>query len=166
MLQFYFLSVLLNVLAGLVLVYATDLSKKEGDAVEGEAVVDDSDATIDEASENSKKIDVSKLFTTGAFLDDLNFRLVLGILSVLVGIMKLLSTVQGDTPIIGDLVPAFAGIAAGASILLEFYNVKNVMGTNLPAPVNKIFLEGRKYIGVFCIIAGVMHFIFPRVLFL
>lgn len=165
MLQFYFLSVLLNVLAGLVLVYATDLSKKHA-AAEGEEVSDDSDATIDEGSESAKKIDVSKLFTSGAFLDDLNFRLVLGILSVLVGVMKLLSTVQGDAPVIGDLVPAFAGIAAGASILLEFYNVKNVMGTDLPAVVNKIFLEGRKYIGVFCIIAGVMHFIFPRVLFL
>ena len=35
MLQFYFLSVLLNVLAGLVLVYATDLSKKNA-AAEGE----------------------------------------------------------------------------------------------------------------------------------
>lgn len=156
MLQFYFLSILLNVLAGLVLVYASDFTKQsEADAVSSE----EGEVEAEESSSSSH-------FLKGAFFDDMTFRLVLGILSVVGGLMKILSPIQLDIPVIGDLVPAVAGLAAGAALLLEFYAVRNSLETTFPLFVQKVFFEGRKYIGVFCIIAGLMHFIFPRVLFL
>ena len=40
------------------------------------------------------------------------------------------------------------------------------VGLKLPEPLTRVFVGGRKYIGIFCVIAGVLHFIFPRVLFL
>ena len=158
MLQFYFLSILLNVLAGLVLVYASDFTKKEADFAP-------ETAGDEEGSGESPESPASRLFK-GAFLDDMTFRLVLGALSVLGGIMKLLSPVQNDMPVIGDLIPALSGLAAGAALLIEFYAVRNSLETSFPAFIQKIFVDGRKYIGVFCIIAGLMHFVFPRVLFL
>ncbi len=166
MLQFYFLSILLNVLAGLVLVYATDFTQQAG----GEERADlgenlDPEAVKTDAPTDDEPHTSSHLFK-GAFLDDMTFRLVLGIISVLAGLMKLLSPVQDDMKVIGDLVPAFAGLAAGAALLLEYYAVHNSLEAAFPALVQKVFFEGRKYIGVFCIIAGLMHFIFPRVLFL
>ena len=187
MLQFYFLSVLLNVLAGLVLVYATDFTKAvraggaDADDAGAGGMFDDGSHSVDSlfddelppedaaradsaASDDESKS--ARFFKGGTLFDDKTFRLVLGIVSLLVGIMKLLSVVQTDLPVVGDLVPAVAGLVAGATLLLEFYAVHNSVDASFPLPVQKIFFDGRRYIGVFCIIAGLMHFIFPRVLFL
>lgn len=158
MLQFYFLSVLLNVLAGLVLVYATDFAEKNG----ADSVADDGSAPAVDAAGGT----ASRFLKGGALFDEPTFRLVLAIVSVLVGIMKLFFVVQNNVPVIGDLVPAVAGIFAGVTLLLEFYAARNSVGASFPAVVQKVFFDGRRYIGVFCIIAGLLHFVFPRVLFL
>lgn len=96
----------------------------------------------------------------------MTFRLVVAILSGLVGILKLLSTIQNDVPVIGDLIPALAGLAACFALLVEYYIQKSTTEVKLPSVLNTVFISGRKYLGIFCIIAGVLHFIFPRVLFL
>ncbi|MCR5724289.1 MAG: hypothetical protein K6G80_04290 [Treponema sp.] len=173
MLQFYFLSILLNVLAGLVLVYASDFTKKASSLTtditpnegESEEPSESDEETVSDEGDSEGSSRAEAMFK-GAFLDDMTFRMVLGIISVLGGIMKLLSPVKDDIPVIGDLIPALAGIAAGAALLLEYYAVRNSLEEAFPVFIQRIFFEGRKYIGVFCIIAGLMHFIFPRVLFL
>ena len=76
MLQFYFLSVMLNLLIGIMLVF-----NKEDSAVE-------------------------KLLDT----EDKLFQLVVGILSVFVVLIKLLSPVKG-VPFFGDFLPALIGFA-------------------------------------------------------
>lgn len=178
MLQFYFLSVLLNVLAGVILVYATDFTKKDSESASADKSTfgldddifgDSLSSDVDSASQadgESRAARGLQLFKNGTFLDDSTFRLVLGIVSALVGLMKLLSVVQNDMPVIGDLLPAVAGLVAAAALLLEFYEVHNSVGSTFPSFIQKIFFDGRKYLGVFCIIAGLMHFVFPRVLFL
>jgi len=179
MLQFYFLSILLNILAGLIMVYATDFMKKSSSLQPSESDIGESvnagmDIQSDDESENEgdeddsifdKKIEFA-LNSKGTFFDDMTFRLVVAILSGLVGLMKLLSTVQEDVPIIGDLIPAIAGMSACFALLIEFYTQKSSVSFNLPEVLTSIFVGGRKYLGIFCIIAGVLHFIFPRVLFL
>ena len=80
--------------------------------------------------------------------------------------MKLLSPIQYDIPVVGDLVPAFAGIVAGASLLLDWYQERSEVQFSLPGPLSVAYTSGRKYIGVFCLIAAVLHFIFPTAMFL
>lgn len=167
MLQFYFLSVLLNIVSGLIFLYP---AKNFDDALSSGNSDDDIFSDLSDSDDVNSASDSSKAkkskFLEIPFLEDSSFRLVLGILMVLTGLMKLLSPIQYDVPVVGDLIPALAGLAGGFSILLEWYRNKSTVGVNLPGVIDKIFVEGRKYLGIFCIAAGVLHFIFPRVLFL
>ena len=177
MLQFYFLSVLLNVMAGLILVYAKDFTKGTSLAAGAEGSDDDdmfsddlsADAADDDAladEEAPADGESTKLFADGSFMNDSLFRMVVGILALMVGVLKIASPIQNDAPVVGDLVPALANIVAAAALLLEFYANKLSTGITLPFFLQGMFVTGRRYLGVFCIIAGVMHFIFPRIMFL
>lgn len=174
MLQIYFLSILLNVVAGLILVYATDFTAKKSEAAE-DTEAENKDSEVEKVSDDSADSEGDSVFdkklqfainSKGTFFDDMTFRLVVAILSGLTGVLKLLSTVQNDVPVIGDLIPAVAGLAACFALLIEFYIQKSNVELKLPSFLTTVFIGGRKYLGILCIIAGVLHFIFPRVLFL
>ena len=47
------------------------------------------------------------------------FRMSLGVVTCLIGILKILSVVPGEVKIIGDLLPALAGILSGFILLFE-----------------------------------------------
>lgn len=187
MLQFYFLSILLNLVAGLIFIYVVKdegetslvLSDSDDPFAEGSSSTssdfnpetDDLDLNLDgessSASESSKKSVGGGLGALAApFLGDKTLQLVVGILSALTGLMKLLSPIQYDIAIIGDLIPSLAGLAAGAVLLLDWYQERSEVELALPKSIQGIYEGGRKYLGIFCIIAAVLHFIFPRVLFL
>lgn len=174
MLQFYFLSVLLNIITGLVFLYGSKEDSLDSVSSSGfsDDIFSDNDNGSDSDENSSEKNEIkdengkkSKNLEI-PFLEDSSFRLVLGILMVLTGLMKLLSPIQYDVPVVGDLIPSLAGIAGGISILLEWYKNKSTLALSLPEVLEKLFVDGRKYLGIFCIAAGVLHFIFPRVLFL
>ena len=80
--------------------------------------------------------------------------------------MKLLSPIQNDVPVAGDILPAISGIAGSFALLLEYYSHKTSLDFNMPSILESVFVSGRKYLGIFCIIAGVLHFVFPRALIL
>ena len=147
MLQFYFLSVLLNLITGLILFCSEKNVSKEIASTE------------EVQPEVQEKNDVL------GFMDNKNFKLVLGVLSVLVGLMKLLSVVQNDVPVIGDLLPSAAGLVGGFCILLDFYKNSSTVEMN-PNKFVQFVSENQKSIGIFCIVVAVLHFIFPKVLFL
>ena len=131
MLQFYFLSVMLNLLIGIMLVF-----NKEDSAVEN-------------------------LLDT----EDKLFQLVVGILSVFVALIKLLSPVKG-VPFFGDFLPALIGFAGGACLLVHYFYGKSTAEVPPPELVNQIFIENQRYIGIACLACAVIHFICPAVLFL
>ena len=132
MLQFYFLSIVINLLAGYL------LYKGDEDAV--------------------------LAFKSGISLNDETVKLVTGVLSVIVGLMKILSVIEGDVPVIGDLIPALTGFLAG--FLLMYENYKNRTTLEGSEKIDRILVGNRKIIGAAAIIAGVLHFFFPRVLLL
>ncbi len=137
MLQFYFLSILLNAVTGLVLLFA-DSSRRE--------------------EMESRKIP--------EIAYDETFRLVLGILTSIVGFFKLLTVVRGDVPIVGDLFPAVAGMAAGFMLLHDYYkNRSAVSDDTVPSMVQRL-VAGRRYIGIIALVSAAAHFLFPTVLFL
>lgn len=174
MLQFYFLSILLNLIAGLIFIYVVNGERETG-MVLSDSASDGLDLNLDgESSESSdaafespaKEKSGSLKELAVPFLGDKTFQLVVGILSALTGLMKLLSPIQYDIAIIGDLVPSLAGLFAGAVLLLDWYQDHSEIELTLPGSLQDIYTGGRKYLGIFCVIAAVLHFIFPRVLFL
>lgn len=153
MLQFYFLSILLNLVTGLVLFCQKDrshddlfgqddfgLSAESADSPYGNPILD--------------------------FMESKNFKLVLGVLSVLVGLMKLLSVVQNDVPVVGDLLPAVAGLVGGGCILLQFYMETNSIDYVPNSLLQRLFVDSRRTIGICCLVVATLHFVFPRAIFL
>jgi hypothetical protein len=140
MVQLYFLSIILNALIGFLLIF--------GNATEGNSTA------------NGFKL----------FLLSGGFRLVLGILAAITGILKLLSPMFIGTkiPIFEDVLPAMAGIAAGFVLIFGFYrenSAKNDNAGNLDR-IGDMFLHYKKVVGIFLLAAAALHFLFPTALFL
>jgi hypothetical protein len=133
--QLWFLSVLLNVFSGLVLIFFAETEESSG----GDAVP--------------------------VFFQNKTFRLVLGILTALVGFVKIFAVIARP-PVFGDFLPALAGIAGGGALLVDYYLNSTSAGFELPAIVKKICIDERKYVGIVCVAVSVLHFIFPHVIFL
>ena len=157
--QFYCLSVVLNILAGLILVYGMDLTKKSAGSIS---------ETVDLSKDEPEKklIPGRRLPKNLSGLNDRGLRLVAGIAASCVGIVKLFCTYK-NIPVLGDFIPSLAGIAGGLSILIEYY-AANVTDDDfeLSDSMQAIFINPRRYIGVACLVAALLHFIFPRAIFL
>lgn len=136
MVQFYLLSVLLNIVAGYALVSF-------------------------ETSPKGTKFDGIR-----EFLKDGTIRLVLGILCSTVGFFKLLTVMRGDIPVVGDFVPSLAGMAAGFTLLLEFYRSNSNVTTDALEKLDSIFVANRRIVGIVGMVSGFVHFLFANILFL
>ena len=135
MLQFYFLSIVLNALAGYILVTGDD-----GGFLE---------------------------FRNGFSLKDETPKLVIGILSAVVGLLKILSVVEGDVHIIGDLFPALAGLLCGFILIFEYYRGRLIAEVSESSKkIDLLLVSNKKIIGIAAIIAAALHFLFPKVLLL
>lgn len=137
MLQFYFLSILFNLVTGLMLLFS--------DREDLEALTD------------------AKI---SSLARDETFRLVLGILTATTGFFKLLTAVRGDVPVIGDLLPALAGLAGGFILLYEFYRLRSTLGETVLPKLMYTIVSSKNYIGIACIVIACLHFLFPTVLFI
>ena len=96
------------------------------------------------------------------------FRLVLGILAAVTGLLKLLSPYSGRIPFLGDLIPAFGGLAAGFLLIFEYYRERS-QHTGEEGKLDKFgnaFLVWKKSIGFVLLVSVVLHFLFPQALFL
>jgi hypothetical protein len=126
------------------------------------------------------------------FFEDPIVRLVVGILAAATGALKFLAPIRGDIPIVGDFLPAVGGLGVGVTLLLERYHeddapspapepppsaepsrpaasesVKSrVSPRGEPNAIERLFLDHKSVIGLVGIIAGVVHFLFPMVIFL
>lgn len=135
MLQFYLLSVVMNALAGFILITGDD-----GGVLE---------------------------FKSGFSLKDEVFRLVVGILSALTGLLKLLSVIEGDVPVIGDLFPALLGFLSGFILIFAYYRShSSIEVSDGTEKVDRLLVANKKIIGVAALIVAVLHFLFPKVLLL
>ena len=93
----------------------------------------------------------------GAFyqvLKNEKFSLVMGVVTFVTGFFKLLTVVPGDVPVVGDLIPAVCGLLGGFALLYYYYSSKSEKGLTSPKFLQKIILEGKKYLGLVCMIAA------------
>ena len=133
MIQLYFLSIVINGLAGFLFIFG-DMGKSD-------------------SAENSGKF---------SFVND-GFRLITGILAGVIGVLKLLSPMRG-MPILGDLLPAVASVAAGFMLIFGFYQ-EHSSDVNADGNINRfgeIILHYKKPIGIILLAVAVLHFLFPE----
>jgi hypothetical protein len=134
MLQFYFLSIFANILAGLTL-------------------------TSDYLADKFK-----------AFLPyrDLlvkpNIKATIGIFAFVVGFLKLLIPV--DKVIIGDFLPAVAGLAMGAGLVLGIIKERGTVSAEKVDNLEKAVTNYRVPLGIAGLVISVLHFLLPSALFL
>jgi len=99
-------------------------------------------------------------------INNSTFILVLGILSAVTGVLKILSPVRGGF-FIGDLFPGAAGIIAGLALIFGIYRQNEVSAK--PGQLDKIgnnLLAFRKPIAFGLMITALVHFIFGEIVFL
>lgn len=136
MLQFYLLSILLNCVAGFILI-SNKTPQAENESLE-----------------------------TKSILKDKTFKLVIGIMCCFSALVKLLTSFPGAVPILGDLIPSVAGLLGGASLLIEYYITQSPSEAKLNPKLETIFIANKKYIGILCILSALLHFLFPKVILL
>ncbi|GHT73391.1 hypothetical protein FACS1894124_1700 [Spirochaetia bacterium] len=138
MIQFYFLSILFNAASGYLLIRKDD---SETDPAEP---------------------------ALPGFLQNETLHLVLGLLTVVTGFLKILSPAEANTPVIGDFIPVLAGIAAGFTLIVEFYRSHSTIDSELSSgepseKVTHLLVKNRRWIGFAAIAAAALHFLFPGV---
>ncbi len=139
MIQFYLLSVILNVLCGYALAARRDESPSA--IVRGARLI----------------------------IADKGLRMALAVLSIAVGVLKLFFALRGDIPVIGDFLPATAGIVVGSALFLDVSDEEHLpfmKQGSLAAGVEKFLVSYKISIGYAGMLAGLIHFLFPMVLFL
>jgi hypothetical protein len=136
MIQFYFLSIVFNAIGGFCL--------------------------LSEGKEEEAALETSLSIFTG----NETFRLVLGVLSIVTGVLKILSSVPGDIPVLGDLFPALAGFLTGFILVFEYYRGRAGVESEGAEKLEGMLSKNRKWIGLVPMAAAVLHFLFPTVLFL
>ncbi|GHT82880.1 hypothetical protein FACS1894137_02670 [Spirochaetia bacterium] len=138
MIQFYFLSIVLNALSGYVLI------KEPGDAeIGGDA-------------ETGLEFHLS--------LQNETTRLILGLLTIVVGLLKILSS--QDMAVIGDLIPALAGFLAGFILVFEYYRSRSTLEPEHTDRIERLLIHNKKWIGYLALAVAALHFLFPSVLLL
>ncbi|WP_304242177.1 hypothetical protein [Gracilinema caldarium] len=134
MIQFYFLSIICNALAGYALITDSEAKSSIFDGIR-------------------------------SYVLDETFRLVLGVLTMVVGFFKILSVIRGDIPVIGDLLPAITGLSAGFSLLFEFYKTRSTVIDEQVEKIESFLATNRKWVGYAALVSAGAHFLFPTVLF-
>ena len=101
------------------------------------------------------------------------FLLVLGIISAVTGILKLLSPTMDGIPILGDMIPAAAGVTAGLVLIFGIYRhgsssspITSDVGIGSLDRLGTSLLRFRKTLGLCLMVTAAVHFLIPQALFL
>ena len=100
------------------------------------------------------------------FMANSIYRIILGIVSLLIGIINLFPSYDGDIVILGDLFPSIAGIATGVLLLAEFFGSRKSEAENktaeLAEKVEKFSGPYLTIVGIASVIVGILHAILPK----
>jgi hypothetical protein len=90
----------------------------------------------------------------------------IGVSAAVVGILKLIFRSPGESVYVaGDLLPALLGIVQGAALLAEGFR-QRVESSEPLESVSKAVLTYRVPLGIAGMVVAFLHFLMPRVLFL
>lgn len=90
-----------------------------------------------------------------------------GVLALAVGILKFFLRAPGDgVAVVGDLLPALAGIVTGGVLLLAQSQRPGERDPELPRSQTQMLVEYRNPIGLVGLLVGLLHFLFPATVIL
>ncbi len=136
MVQFYFLSIFVNFIGGLLL--ANEVIKKQFPKLDA----------------------LQELFAAQ------NFILSFSIISAVTGVFKIISVYDGDVPVIGDMIPALLSILIAVFLFLNWQKNKEVEINPTLEKTDSLIEKYRNIIGIAAIVISLLHFFFPDVLFI
>jgi hypothetical protein len=94
-------------------------------------------------------------------------QVIIGIVTLVVGALKIfILSPRESVPVAGDLLPALTGIVLGAALLVEASMAKIEGGEEKLGKLSKAVLGYRVPLGIFGVIVGILHFLFPGTLIL
>jgi len=135
--QFYLLSIVANVIAGLAL--SSDYL--------------------------GKRVPFFSSFKT--FRENRSAEISLGVVTAIVGVLKLIIRSPGEKiPVAGDLLPGIAGVALGLLLLVEAFQQKEEASSESIAKVKQTVFNYRVPISITGVAIALIHFFIPRILFL
>ncbi len=90
-----------------------------------------------------------------------------GLVALAVGVITLFVRAPGDTvPVIGDLLPSLAGIAMGLALLVEAFRQKVEDRGPQGEAISKAVLTYRVPAGIVGVAVALVHFLFPAAVLL
>ncbi len=95
-----------------------------------------------------------------------SWRIIFILLLLFTGIFKVLSVTKGDVPVVGDLLPALSLLLIGITSLSNYFAEKSDTEGTFFHRMNAVLTPNSHIIGVSAIVLGLLHFLFPTVLFL
>lgn len=137
MYQIYFLSIVANVLAGSALA----------------------------AERMGERFPLRSVLNLDAF-QSMSGRLILGLVTFVVGFLKLLSVSPGDVAVVGDLVPAVSGMLMGFTLAFQYYRSRSEGQSSTVATIETLVDKYGAVLGLVGIGSAVLHFVLHQVLFL
>ena len=100
------------------------------------------------------------------FMSNTIYRVILGVVTLLVGLINLFNTYPGDIPVLGDLFPSLSGIVAGTLLIVAFVNKRRVDNANkasdLAEKLEKISAPYLAVVGIASVIIGVLNALVPK----
>ena len=96
-------------------------------------------------------------------LSNPTFNLVLGIMSAVVGFLKILSPSADNIPILGDLLPSAGGIIAGFMLFFGIYRQDSLSTPHVQGTLDMLglnLMRYRKSIGLGLMAIALLHFLF------
>ncbi len=136
MVQFYFLSIFVNFIGGLLL--AGDTINRQFPGFE----------SLQEFFKNS------------------SYMLFFAILSAVAGIFKIISVFDGDVYVVGDILPALASITISIYLFNAYFVEKKGVSEPHIEKINIFIEEYKSLLGITIIVISILHFFFPDVLFI
>ena len=137
MMQFYLLSILANIFASLAL-------------------------SVEYLGEK-----IAPLSSLKEFFSSKNVRVGAGSAAAIIGFLKLLiRSTAGEVPLVGDFLPALAGLSMGAVLLFDVYKDRTKLSEETITNIEKSVLTYRVPLGLGGIVISLLHFLLPGALFL
>jgi hypothetical protein len=156
MAQLYFLSIILNLVAGFVLVMR---EKKNGMESTG---VDDPEMDPETSGRTGT---TKKEFSFQDLAVNKGFHFFIGTVTFIIGVFKLLASYDGIV-IVGDLLPAAAGVVLGGMLFVDYFKSTTTVQSEIIDRLEQVFLRNKKYFGAAGIAVAIVHFIFPQIVLL
>jgi len=86
----------------------------------------------------------------------------IGVVAIIIGIIKLIVLSPGESiPVVGDLLPALTGIAVGGILLVEAFRQRVESQGESLKKISAAVLTYRVPVGIAGVVIAVVHFLFP-----